>query len=285
MKIVKFIGGLGNQMFQYAFYLALKQYYRNVKIDISAFSRYKLHNGFELAKIFNVEFDVASKKDRLKTSYQGDELVIKLLRKLLRHKKTEFIEPYLGFFEKVFSLDGDTYYNGYWQSYKYFAGMEEEMRKSFVFPDNKSEKNSTCSECMLSSDSVSIHVRLGDYSNNPVYENICNSEYYRKAIDYVRKNICNPVFYVFSDDFKNCFLYFEHSDNVHFVDWNTGCDSFWDMYLMSCCKHNIIANSSFSWWGAWLNSHQDKMIVAPKKWINNENVNIDDVLLPAWIKL
>jgi hypothetical protein len=285
MKIVKIIGGLGNQMFQYAFYLALKQFCTDIKVDLSAFQSYELHNNFELNRIFNIKFDTASKKNRLNLSYQGNEFYIRVIRKLCKYKNTEFIEPHLGFFEQVFRLDGDTYYDGYWQSYKYFCNIEDLIRTSFEFSNIKSEKNLRCIKQISTSNSIGIHIRLGDYVNNPVYADICTVEYYKKAINHMRNNVINPVFYIFSNDISYCMNNLDILGGCYFIDWNTGYNSYLDMYLMSHCKHNIIANSSFSWWAAWLNTSEDKIVIAPSRWLNDTRININDILLPAWIKL
>jgi hypothetical protein len=273
-------------MFLYAFYLALKHHFTDVKIDISDFSSYKLHNGFELKKVFGIEeMTIASIYDRLLISNQGNEILVKIIRKIFGQRKTEFKELYLGFCEHVFLLNNDTYYNGYWQSHKYFSNIEDLIRKKFEFHVIQSEKNLKCLEKISSSNSVSIHIRLGDYINNPVYTGICTMEYYRKAIDYIKENVANPVFYIFSNDITGTINNMGILNDSYFIDWNIGENSYLDMYLMSKCKHNIIANSSFSWWAAWLNANINKIIIAPNRWINDDRVDINDILLPDWIKL
>ena len=281
MKIVRIIGGLGNQMFQFAFYLALKERYNDVMLDTSSFGIYT-HNGFELDKIFHIEYTKASKRERMILSYQGDEILMRVLRKLLKQRKTEYVEPYLCFDETVTSLSCDKYYIGYWQSYKYFINIESAIRKQFCFSQVLSSKNEAVKKWMLNSNSVSLHVRLGDYVNNSVYSNICTSDYYNKAIDMIQSKVSEPIFFIFSDDTTWC------KNNLqipccNIIDWNNNEESYWDMYLMTCCKHNIIANSSFSWWGAWLNTTPGKIVVAPGKWINDNRVQISDIIPSDWI--
>jgi hypothetical protein len=286
MKIVKVSSGLGNQMFQYAFYLALKQYFTDVKIDIFYYVSYKIHNGFELKKIFDIEMDIASIYDRLKISNQGTEIPVKIIRKIFGQRKTEFKEPYaIGFFENVFSLNNDTYYDGYWQSYKYFLNIENLIRTNFKFSNIQSEQNLRYLEKISSSNSISIHIRLGDYVNHPLFSDICTKDYYNRAINYIKKTVINPVFYIFSNDINQCINEIDIPSNSYFIDWNTGSNSYLDMYLMSHCKHNIIANSSFSWWAAWLNSNMNKIVIAPTRWLNDDRIDINDIVLPDWVKL
>ena len=281
MKIVQIIGGLGNQMFQFAFYSGLKEKYVNVKLDTSSFGAYT-HNGFELDKVFHVEYLKASIRERIKLSYQGSEIWIRVLRKLLKRKKTEYVEPYLCFDENAISLSCDKYYIGYWQSYKYFTNIEAAIRGQFHFSKVLSDKNEFIKKQMQNSNSVSLHVRLGDYVNNPAYSNICTSAYYNKAINIIQSKVSEPKFFVFSDDTVWCKDHLK-IPNCHIIDWNNKEESYWDMCLMTYCKHNIIANSSFSWWGAWLNTNPERIVIAPGKWINDDRVQVSDIIPSDWI--
>lgn len=285
MKIVQVIGGLGNQMFQYAFYSALKKHYENVEIDTSLFSRYKLHNGFELANIFGVQFKEASLLKRLQLSFHGGDVFSSILRKLIQRRGTEYIEEYLKYDERVLDDSSNLYYIGYWQSYKYFSFIESEIRKNFIFPIPQIDNyNKNLRNIILSSNSVSIHIRRGDYVGNSVYEDIATLDYYQRALDYMDRNVSNMKIFLFSNDVEWC-LRNLNLHNCTAVSHNTGANSFWDMYLMSSCKHNIIANSSFSWWGAWLNTNPDKIVISPKRWINDNRVSIDDIIPATWICL
>ncbi|WP_394902531.1 alpha-1,2-fucosyltransferase [Bacteroides xylanisolvens] len=285
MKIVQMIGGLGNQMFQYAFYEALKSYHRDVEIDTSLFSCYKLHNGFELASIFGVQFKETSLLKRMQLSFHGGDIFSRILRKLIQRRNTEYIEEYLKYDEYVLYNSSNLYYIGYWQSYKYFSSIESEVRKIFTFPialmDNY---NKNLCDVILSSNSVSLHIRRGDYVGNYIYEDIATLDYYQRALDYMDRKVPNMKLFLFSNDVEWC-LNNLNLRNCTVVSHNIGKNSFWDMYLMSSCKHNIIANSSFSWWGAWLNTNPDKIVVSPKRWINDNRVNIDDIIPETWICL
>lgn len=283
MTIVKIAGGLGNQMFQYAFYLALKEKSGNVKLDISSFRSYHLHNGFELDKIFNIQYSNATNKERRELSNQGDEFIVRILRMFLKHKSTEFVEPFLGYNEDVFFNIEGRYFIGYWQSYKYFKNIALVVRNAFAFPLSLlSDRNKLLRKEIQKNNSVSIHVRLGDYVGHPLYSNICTLDYYRKAIDLIVNRIPDSTFFIFSNDTRRC-LEKLNLPNCIVVDWNSGEDAYWDMYLMSCCKHNIIANSTFSWWGAWLNLNPSKIVVSPSKWINDERISMCDIIPPEWI--
>lgn len=288
MKIVRIIGGLGNQMFQYAFYLALKNRYENVKLDISAYEKeYKLHNGFELSNIFDLNFEIASKSEINKLKYRNN-LFGKIQKKILR-KKNEVNYVDTLYHPEVLDIKEDAYYNGYWNSEYYFLDIEDLVKRSFEFKNGLNDLNKKILNSILKEESVSVHVRRGDYLeskiNREIYGNICTEEYYEKAIEIIKNKISNPKFYVFSNDIdwckKNLIL-----DNVEYVDWNIGKESYIDMKLMSCCKHNIIANSSFSWWGAWLNKNPNKKVITPARFFNNVIPSNMETFLPKnWIKI
>lgn len=285
MKIIQVIGGLGNQMFQYAFYKALQSHYKDVEIDTSLFSCYKLHNGFELTNIFGVQFKESSPLKRIQLSFHGGDLFSRILKKVIQRRNTEYIEEYLKYDEQVLDNSSNLYYIGYWQSYKYFFSIESEIRKIFTFPISIIDNyNKNLRDVILSSNSVSLHVRRGDYVGNSVYENIATLDYYQRALDYMDRNVPNMMLFLFSNDVEWCSLNL-NLHNCTVVSHNVGVNSFWDMYLISSCKHNIIANSSFSWWGAWLNTNPDKIVISPKRWINDNRVSIDDIIPETWICL
>lgn len=283
MQIIRILGGLGNQMFQYAFYKSLNNSEENL-LDITDFNHYKLHNGFELEKVFQLKnVKHAELRDIEVLSDCKLDVLSRIKRKIVGRKKTHIIESYLHFDEKYGNMK-NVYFDGYWQSEKYFKNIEKEMRKEFIFPEFTEKQNTEIFEKIEKMNSISIHIRRGDYLNHPLYSNICSIEYYEKAINYVKNKIEGPVFFIFSNDIDWCKENFSFEE-AYFVDWNIGEKSFRDMQLMSSCKHNIIANSSFSWWGAWLNNNLDKIIIAPSKWLNDERVDIDDIIPEGWIKI
>ena len=132
-------------------------------------------------------------------------------------------------------------------------------------------------------ESVGIHVRRGDYLNIPLYSGICDLPYYTRAIEYIKSKSKNPKFYIFSNDMEWCKINLP-VENAVFVEANTGINSIFDMILLSSCKYNIIANSSFSWWGAWLNKNK-KAVIAPTKWYNNKKRDAAVELSADWIRI
>jgi len=288
MKIVNIIGGLGNQMFQYAFAIALKKRFpeEEVLIDTSHFNHYKLHNGFELDKIFDISLNIANKQQLEKvTRTIKNYKLSRVIRKLMPVCKTEFIEIQDYVYDNtVFNVEENCYYEGYWQTWKYFADCKDIIRQEFYIKQDLDEYNKSLVNIMISHNSVTIHIRRGDYVNSKNFYNICTLEYYIKAIDYVKNNIDNPQFYIFSNDIEWCQNNVDslvEGFPVNYINNNQGCNSYIDMYLMSKARCCIVANSSFSWWGAWLNNRPNHVIISPKKWINSHDSK--DIYPDNWI--
>lgn len=288
MKIVKILGGLGNQMFQYALYLSLKETFptEHVTLDLSCFNGYHLHNGFEVDKIFSVTAEKASAFDIMRVAYYyPNYLLWRIGKRLLPHRKGMCIESSsLRFDSSVLIQDGDRYFDGYWQDERYFLAFREKVLKAFTFPAFNDKENLSLLE-KLDGNSVALHVRRGDYIGNKLYQGICDLDYYHAAIEKMCTYVTPSVFCVFSNDIGWCREHLEQyiKAPVVYVTWNTGAESYRDMQLMSCCAHNIIANSSFSWWGAWLNQNSSKVVIAPKRWLNMEEC--DFTLPDSWIKI
>lgn len=289
MKIINIIGGLGNQMFQYAFALSLKNQFKDedILIDIHHFNYYKLHNGFELSRIFKgINLIIANKKQLKKVTYYVPHYFLsRLVRKFLPKLKTEFIEnvEYV-YDDSPFNLRGNYYFEGYWQSNKYYSDIKSEIIKAFEFPVPNSYNKQLAKE-ITSCNSVGIHVRRGDYLNHKDFKGICELDYYQRAIDDLASKSEKFHFYIFSNDIQWCKKNIQpliNDNKVTYVTENKGKDSFWDMYLMSKCYNLIIANSSFSWWGAYLNINA-KDIYAPLKWNNSYDIN--EIHCPDWIKI
>lgn len=273
-KIIHFYGGLGNQMFQYAFYLSLHCKY---KLSIYLFDiqgSLSCHNGFELPFIF-------------KNCHRGNSWLYKFTSNkipfiLANHLLYEQADA-LQYFPEVYDFIGfSVSYKGFWQTERYFQNIEKRVRKAFVFNEGLlNTKNHELSKQMQAVNSVSLHVRRGDY----LYESFrqtCDIEYYQRAINYINSHVKEPVYYVFSDDIEWCKSNLP-AINTTFIDWNNGSSNWQDMFLMSQCKHNIVANSSFSWWGAWLNAFVNKIVIAPQVWfVGNYN---EDIVPKEWIRL
>jgi hypothetical protein len=292
MVVTNLIGGLGNQMFQYAAGRALSlKHQTSLRLDISGFANYTLHQGFELQKIFNVEAQIACKTDIDKIL--GWQSLPFVRRALLRPSMAAFrhenyiIEPHFHFWSTFHKLTKHSYLQGYWQSEKYFTEVATQIREDFAFKIPMKKKDAELVLLINQHNSVSLHVRRGDYASNPEamsVHGLCTIEYYQIAIKYIAERVNLPNFYIFSDDIAwvqdNLKINYPHQ----YINHNHGAESFNDMRLMSLCKHHIIANSSFSWWGAWLNKRADKIVVAPKSWFFSEN-NIQDLIPKSWVRL
>jgi len=281
LKIVWFLGGLGNQMFQYAFYKSLEHYFKNVKADISGFKNYPLHNGLELERIFHLSVNKSSSFENVILG-GGNSLFARARRKISTLNRCYFEKK--NFDPHIFENKKRTYYWGYWQSEKYFNHIADQIRTDFTFKNQLNEKNLQVADAIARTSAVSVHVRRGDYVNHSVLGGVCDTEYYRKAIDHINSKVPDATYFIFSDDIAWCK---EHLgiENCHYIDWNKEKESYIDMQLMSLCKHNIIANSSFSWWGAWLNSNPEKIVIAPSKWHNEEICDINDIIPNKWTRI
>ncbi len=290
MKIVQINGGLGNQMFQYAFYLAMLYRGEAVKADISEYARYNQHNGYELEKIFGIKMDIADWKESLSCGAPRKDFIHRMLRKLgLKRPGERYIhldgagavsyQPDL-----LDRLPDSCYLEGYWQSEKWFDSVREEVRHSFRFSETGlDDTNRKLLEQIGKANSVAVHVRRGDYTHIPLYQNICTLDgYYKPAIDFIKEREEDLLFFVFSNDIPWCRENLELKHAVY-VDHNSGPSSYRDMHLMSSCKHNIIANSTFSWWGAWLNDNPHKIVLTPSRFLNTGAE--EDIIPQSWIRI
>lgn len=293
MKIVKIDSGLGNQMFQYALYLKLRFIYGDmVKIDINSFNYNSFHNGYELDKVFNVSSPTSDLEESFRAGaknsiYYSSNFLKKLHFKIALYKycfcRTGFRNSITFFCD--YSNPKSKFYVGGWQSEKYFKDISSVIRRTFKFP-GLNKINSEIAYEISNSNSVSIHVRRGDYLNaeNITFQNCCTPIYYKNAINRIKNEVVNPKFYVFSNDIAWCRENLGLED-ARYIDWNKGKESYRDMQLMSLCKHNIIANSSFSWWGAWLNENTNKIVLAPSKWFDLPDCPMEDIYPNEWIKI
>lgn len=288
MIIVRLIGGLGNQMFQYAFALVCKELFpqEEIKIDVTAFKGYPLHEGYQIEKLFGAKLSKASKKEILKLNYPFFHYRLWQIGKNLlpMPSNVKWEKKEMVYDDTVFEHNSDVYYEGYWQCEEYFSRFKSLILKSYIFP-SLDKKNSRFISKYKNQEIVSLHIRRGDYLKNPLFKGLTELNYYRDAIIKIMSQANIDKFIVFSNDIEWC------KKNIIpicdgkcvFVDWNKGEDSFRDMQLMSLCNHNIIANSSFSWWGAWLNQNPDKIVIAPKKWINR--ISPTDIVPKSWLKI
>lgn len=275
-------------MFQYAMLVALREMTGDeVRMDTSLYRTYGLHNGFELATDFNITAPEASPEQVKKLSwYTTRYLVYRTLHYVLPSRRREFKERVYGkYYPEVFEREGDMLFDGYWQHWEYFDRYRELLLREFSLREELDARNAAMVERMRATNSCSVHVRRGDFLESRLYRNICEGDYYRDAVRKVRELAGEDVeFYFFSNDFDWCrenLSDLVDEAHVHRIDWNKGPDSYKDMVLMSACRTNVIANSSFSWWAAYLNGNAGKTVIAPRVWINKPTGN--PVQMPDWI--
>lgn len=281
MKIIKIQAGLGNQMFQYALGMSLQP--EEVRFDCAEIeTQGNNHNGLELEKIFPLEIARASKEEVELLTRKDRMFWRRALNKICKGKYRLWLCENFSVFHPGVYVKGDRYLEGYWQSEKYFSGIKDEIRRLYQFPLLTDSRNIECSRRIKETNSVAVHIRRGDYvsvKENDFLRGICTTEYYDKAIKILLLKTKNPVFYFFSDDIRWVQENIKVENGIY-ITWNNGKDSYIDMQLMSMCRHNIIANSTFSWWAAWLNTNPNKIIIAPEKW---DQRGSKDIQCEDWI--
>lgn len=291
MIIVNVLGGLGNQMFQYAFAYALTQKSsEEVKLDIESFMLYELRD-YEL-EVFNISLPVATIDEVNSRKYRRENFLMKVLRKLKRESKP-FSDVYLKeahfhFDEVVLNQANKAFFEGYWQSERYFKAYREDLLKEFTLKKSLHKKSKAYQEHIGSCTAISLHIRRGDYISNAHTNSVhgtCSLEYYESAVKYVEERVEHPHFFIFSDDLAWAKDNLSFIATKTFVELDDNTPDHEEMLLMSLCQHNIIANSSFSWWGAWLNQNIDKIVIAPKKWFSDTSINTSDLIPKTWIRL
>jgi hypothetical protein len=279
MITVRLMGGLGNQMFQYAVGLAVaKRNNTKVKIDLSWFdeeenAKADTYRPFTL-NCFRLS---DSRKD---VEPNG------LFSFLSRPKN--IVEESFRFNPKILRLKDNIRLSGYWQTEKYFLNIQDSVRENFTFASEPTGKNIECLKKINKTNSISIHVRRGDYVTSASANSFHGTkglDYYYAAIKIINQKVAGPTFFVFSDDPVWCKENLRIEQETVYIDHNSPESGFEDMRLMSACKHHIIANSSFSWWGAWLNPNKEKLVIAPKAWFNSKTLDTSDLIPDTWLKL
>ena len=265
MKIVQIHGGLGNQMFQYAFAKALAHAEEDVRLDLSWFSQKRKN---ETPRDFQLDvFNVKMQKCRL-----WDKLFCKKVKETQRN----VYEPAL------LNIKGRAFYSGFFQTSKYFENIRKEILNDFSLKVSLTQENAEPLKLIEATNSVSLHVRRGDYLTAQAFS-VCDLKYYEKAIDFIMQRVKNPHFFLFSDDIPWVKENLKIDAPCTAVDINDGRTAYFDLELMKHCHHNIIANSTFSWWGAWLNQNNDKIVICPKKWYADNRRT--DILPDDWVKI
>lgn len=295
MIISRLNGGLGNQMFQYALGRVISKLNNSeLYLDLSLYK-----NQHELNTIRNFELSIFP-------NIKSTEISLLILNKFTKSNKLKLLlnhflkldlkaypsnwirENNHQFHPEILKLRGDYLLDGYWQTEKYFKKYRKLILNDFSFPKKISKRNKDIINLIKDKEAVSIHIRRGDYVSNKLtnsYHGVCSPNYYKKAILLIKNKIKKPSFIIFSDNINWCKKNLLVPKKSLFIDHNTEKKSFEDMRLMSLCKHNIIANSSFSWWGAWLNQNKNKIIIAPDPWFKNKEAKKRETVPSHWIKI
>ena len=288
-------GGLGNQLFQYAFgrtlavknntNLVLSTSYLQSKLPIKKFAsqmKYELD-------IFDINAEIESNLFSGKLLYPFAKAEY-LLREKINEANLQVVnETQFSFQPELLNATNDSFIKGNFQSEQYFKSIENILKKELVFKTLLINENLDWKNKIENSNSVSIHIRRGDYisikKNAQKFAQIPIS-YYRNAIQYIAAKMKDPVFFIFSDDINWVKENLRSNFTTHFIENNnTASTSHFDMQLMSLCKHNIICNSTFSWWSAWLNTNPQKTVIAPQNWFSDVSINSQDIIPDEWIKL
>jgi len=286
MIIVNIKGGLGNQMFQYALgkHLTLKNN-DELKLDTESIIRANeignIYRPFALSDL-NIKKEIATTEEIKSLKYPYG-----ILSKVWRQFSFKILRRFNVLFNpSVLNGTGNIYLDGYWQSPNYFRDIRDVLLEEFTLTAALSTEAASYANTISEKVAVSLHVRRGDYVTNPRVlkeYGVCSIEYYKRAIEHIESSVDSPTYFVFSDDIEWVEENLPLAGNTVFVKGKDVTDTE-ELTLMSKCQHNIIANSSYSWWGAWLNQNQNKIVVAPTPWFEREPYDKD--LIPnSWIQL
>lgn len=260
-------------MFEYAYLIALMERGYKVGLNLSLYNVKKQHNGWELSDVFKVKKPVQRFRRLSKW----------LVRLLCHYPENLFLRTERSVMEynPIWIKPSKAFLKGVWINPRYFESVEHIIRDVYRFR-NIDDRNLMLATTLRTSESVSIHIRRGDYLNLPNYC-VCDEAFYVTAMDMIKKMVENPVFYIFSNDPEWCNAFMEKQKvDYKIIDHNIGADSYKDMFLMTQCHHNIIANSTFSWWGAWLNQSPGKIVIAPKYWFKDNQCSPN---LTEWVTI
>lgn len=293
MVIVQLKGGLGNQLFQYA--IGREIACRNgaeLKLDVSIFETcglrsYRL-NHFNIIEEFASQENIQRLNPGRSQPFAWVNSQVK--RRLLPYwRQSTIIERCSTFDQDVLKAGKDTYLIGYWQSERYFVGIANLIRNEFTLKENPDGQNQRVLASIEQSNSVSIHIRRGDYVTSPEanqVHGVLGLEYYGGAVDFIASKVSQPQFFVFSDDMAWVKLHLKTSFPMVFVEHNDYLRDYEDLRLISHCKYHIIANSSFSWWGAWLSNFPNKIVIAPQRWFAQDEIDVSSSRCPpSWVLL
>ncbi len=284
MITMRICGGLGNQMFQYACGKALA--IRNnteLFLDLSWYEESEDRRKFQL-DIWNTDFKICQDERwlKLKETTKWQRLKSRMLDniRVVREKDMQFDR-------NIPVMYGNVYLTGSFQSEGYFSDIEDIIRKDFTLRSNLvASSEHWADKIRYSTNTVSLHVRRGDYVSVPanlrIYKTL-TAQYYKDAVSYLKKLLGEVNIFVFTNDTVWARENLSFDVPTLFVEGNDEDNGYIDMYLMSLCQHNIIANSTFSWWGAWLNANPEKKVITPRKWFNTDELNNNDIIPESWI--
>jgi len=278
MIIVKLIGGMGNQMFQYAFARSISlKTNTEFKIDLSFLKRKDLGENFTYR---DFDLDIFNISENIIKEIQTDNL------QSVSEKMFSYSQETVNTIEQ--NIGNDLYLDGYWQSYKYFEEFEDYIKKDFTFKNlvenNKDTNVKNMFKDIIKSNSVMVNIRRSDYLNNN-FHGVMGSDYINESSKIIESKIDNPKYFVFSDDIEWCKENIK-LNNMVIVDHKYKGDRF-DLYLqlMKSCKHFIIPNSTFAWWAAWLSNNKNKIVISPKSWFTDFNINTNDLIPSNWVRI
>ena len=288
MIIIEIAGGLGNQLQQYALYQKFVGMGKEARVDVSWFlpekqKRMPAKRQLELDYFGGLDYETCTPEEKMALA-GGEGVLGKLRRKCLPFTIHRFTESQI-YHPEIFTFD-NMYISGYFACEKYYGDILYDLREKIRFPKPDNTLNVEMAEKMRAHESVSVHVRRGDYldpGNAAMFGNICTDAYYHKAMEIIRERFPDAHFYLFSDDIPYVEKIFPGREYT-IVDINYGKDSFYDMWLMSNCKHNICANSTFSFWGARLNKNENKIMIRPAIHKNSQVFVKEEMekLWPLW---
>lgn len=296
MILVRLWGGLGNQLFQYATGKALAlRNNTDLKIDLSLLENQSKgplepQREFDL-KVFNITPEFASDGEIKFYNPPVNDLFDKFNAKWLnlRFPNRTYLEKHFHYDSNVKFLPDNTCIVGNWQSPKYFHDFEKNLKKEITFRENIIESSKELSIEIMESSSVCINVRRSDYISHPEYSKILGFrglEYLIPAVEKIKEMVENPSFYIFSDDIEWCQKVLQPKIGGRVIDHSHKGWKFGNyLQLISLCKHQIIPNSTFGWWGAWLNNNSDKIVIAPKLWYQDTSFDTKDLCPEEWIRL
>ena len=283
MIIVKIKSGLGNQMFQYALGRRLSLDWNDeLKFDLSWFDNIK--KGETPRKLELVKFNVIlPKATETEIAQARPSFFARIVDKVKGRLNRNY---FFQFHSWLLKIKKAAYLDGYFQSFKYIEPIREVLLKDFVLKNTYSEgAQKIKNEIEASAQSVAMHVRRGDFVTTcKDWNGLCEAEYYKKGLDIIQKKYFNVKLFIFSDDIGWAKENLKFDNQMVFVS-RPSLNSAEELLLMSLCKHQIIANSTFSWWAAWLNQNKEKIVIAPSRWLLAANIDTMDLLPPIWIKL